>query len=78
MKAKFKVDNVTLREGGETLILIPVSSGKYGPNGENEDCEFARYTPGGKIELYITNPALFGKFKPGDAYYVDFTKASAN
>jgi hypothetical protein len=39
---------------------------------ESEDNTFARYTPGGNLELSITNPALFDKLEKGQKFYVDF------
>ena len=62
----------------ENLKFHAVSGDKpYGPNGENEDNTFARYTPMASLEMSILNPELFGKFKEGDAFYVDFTPVSA-
>ena len=48
----------------------------YGPNGENEDNTFALFTPSGNLTLNINNPALLGKLKPGQRYYLDFTEAA--
>ena len=53
----------------ETLTLYPVTGGS------DENKSFSNSTPSGKIEIQITNPELFGKFKTGESYYVDFTKA---
>lgn len=35
---------------------------------------WSKYTPSGKIELQINNPAAFEQFKLGQAYFVDFTE----
>lgn len=48
---------------------------KFGPNGENEDNSYARWTPTGSMKLAITNPNLYGAFKEGKRYYVDITEA---
>lgn len=45
----------------------------FGPNGESEDNSFARWTPTGSMQMTVTNPALFGAFKPGQKFYVDLT-----
>ena len=42
---------------------------------KNNQYIYARNTPTATIEIYITNPELLGKFKPGDKYYVDFKPA---
>ena len=76
MHAKFRVTEV--KPGGEnyeSVSFASVTDSKYGPNGENEDNEFARWTPSGHCSLSITNPALVGKFKVDEKYYVDFTLA---
>lgn len=73
MRAKMTVRSVEKFQQGESLKMAPVC-GKLGENGESEDNTFARYTPSGSLELSITNPALFDQIKPGDTFYVDFTK----
>lgn len=74
MRAKVKCTNVTdYGNNSQTVVFNPVSSGSYGPNGESEDNTFARYTPAGEIKLSINNPALYGKIKLGQLFYVDFT-----
>jgi len=69
MKAKMRVDSVCLTEYGEVLKMSAVT------NGTAEDNTFSKFTPAGSVELTITNPELSGKFKPGQAFYVDFTEA---
>lgn len=61
----------------ETLSMSPVCPAKFGPAGEHEDNDFHRWSPTGSFELTITNPSLFGKFTPGQKYYVDFSLADA-
>lgn len=75
MRAKVKVSSVELTEYGEVIKAAPVCGNKaFGPNGESEDNTFARFTPSGAIQLTINNPELFGKIKPGQHFYTDFTK----
>lgn len=38
---------------------------------------WSKYTPGGSINLTISNPDAFNAFKPGETYFVDFTPAPA-
>lgn len=81
MRAKFKVDAInasTSTDGSvssESISMSPVFADNYGPNGENEDNDFARYTPSGNLQMVITNPALFDTMVVGEKYYLDFTKA---
>lgn len=75
MRAKFQVQSVTGSEAYESLSMTAVTGKEpYGPNGESEDNTFARYTPSASLTMSITNPALIGKIKQGDVFYVDFTK----
>jgi hypothetical protein len=75
MRAKFKVESVTKFEGQENLKLSAVCANSFGPNGESEDNDFARYTPSGDLQMTVNNPDLLGKINPGEKYYLDFTKA---
>lgn len=74
MRAKFLVEKVDKYESGQSLQMRPVCADQYGANGENEDNDFARWTPGGSLQMTITNPDLFDQFNVGDKYYLDFTK----
>jgi hypothetical protein len=58
LKAKFRCQSVQKFEGSERAECYPV----YG-NGE-ENKSYATATPGGKLELGITNPDAFGYFEP--------------
>jgi hypothetical protein len=52
------------------VTLMPVF-GTYGDGKDNES--WSKYTPSGKIEMSITNPAAIDKLEKGKAYFVDFT-----
>lgn len=67
-RAKFNVAEITKQGngGGTRVTLMPVTTGS------EENKNFWKFTPAGKIELHITN--LDVKFEFGE-YYVDFTKA---
>lgn len=78
MRAKFYITQIEKpSESFEKLHFYPVTDKPYGPDGENEDNTFARWTPSGELTLGITNPALIGTFKEGEKYYLDFTLATA-
>ncbi len=71
-RAKFKVTEVTEREGGgHEVKLLPVTGGSP----ENES--FYKWTPGGNISLGTINEEAAKQFKPGKEFYVDFTPAEA-
>jgi hypothetical protein len=72
------VNQVTHTTYGEKVELSCVSkSGSYAADGLDEDNTFAKFSPSGSCVIQIANPALFGAIKPGEKYYLDFTKASA-
>lgn len=55
-----------------TITLVPVF-GSYGDGKVNES--WSKYTPSGKLEMAVTNPAGIEQFEIGKAYYLDFTPA---
>lgn len=82
MRAKVQVTEVKefTEEGkretsAEKLSFSPVAADSFDANGVSEDNDFARWTPTGLVELYVTNPTLFGKFKVNAKFYIDFTPA---
>lgn len=79
MRAKLQVSAVTPHGEpvvGETLKMHAVSkSDGYPADGSDDDNTYARWSPSASFEIYIANPALFGQFKPGEKFYVDFTPA---
>lgn len=58
----------------ETLQMHAVCAPKYDESGLDEDNTFAKFSPGAQLSINIANPALWGHFKVGDRFYVDFTK----
>jgi len=52
-----------------TITLQPV----YGDGSDN--AQWSKWTPQGKIEMMITNPAAIEGFELGKSYFVDFTPA---
>lgn len=75
MRAKLQISHIT-RHSAECEVLVfhaVCKSGPYPADGSDEDNTFAKFSPSAKLELTIANPALIGKFNPGEKYYVDFT-----
>lgn len=75
MRAKMRINHIDRRyDGFETLHANPVAASKYPDDGSDEDNTYAKFSPSGVLQLTVANPALLGKFKEGDVFYVDFTK----
>lgn len=75
MRAKFHCTTVVGNDHStsgdnhyEDIHMAPVVG-----DGSTENESFSRYTPSGSLEFRITNPDLFGKIKPNDQFYLDFT-----
>jgi hypothetical protein len=81
MRAKLQISSVTPSEHNaeqETLRFHGVSRNEaYPEDGSDENNTFAKFSPCVDLEIVIANPALLGKFKPGDTFYVDFTPVPA-
>ena len=77
MRAKMRVESVEYFEGSERLKFRAVGASRYPNDGTDEDNTYARFTPSAELTLTVTNPALRGKFEPGQTYYVDFTAVPA-
>lgn len=75
MRAKMVVSTVESHEGGvEVLRLRAVArSDSYPADGRDENNTYAKFSPSASLELHVNNPALFGRIKAGEHYYVDFT-----
>ena len=80
MRAKMLVASVIPHESGEgeTLNFSAVSkSDPYDEDGSDENNTYANFTPTANLSMEVVNPALLGKIKVGEAYYLDFTLAEA-
>lgn len=76
MRAKFVVRKVEqTSDTWQNVTLHAVTDKPFDSEGNSEDNTFARYTPVGALTMSINNPALMGKLKEGEKYYLDFTKA---
>lgn len=40
-----------------------------------ENKSWSKYTPGGQLQMYITNPAAFEQFESGKEYFIDISPA---
>lgn len=70
LRAKFKCNAVTIREGQEEVVLNAV----YGADG-TDNGQWSKWTPSGELKMTITNESAFGVLKVGEEYFLDFTKA---
>jgi len=83
MRAKLQVGSVipnqdtTGQTTSEQVTFFGVArtNGYAETDGLDEDNTFARYSPSANFQILIANPALFGKFEPGQKFYVDFSPA---
>jgi hypothetical protein len=76
MRAKLQVSEVQSTATSERLTFRAVGkAGGYPADGSDEDNSFARWTPSAELTMTVNNPALLGKYKSGDKFYVDFTPA---
>lgn len=70
VKAKFRCTSVTNHDGGtETCSFVPVSGGS------DENKQWSKYTPSGRLEMSITADGAQGQFKPGREYYLTIVEA---
>jgi hypothetical protein len=73
VRAKFEVQSVTSLKFGTSrafnVTLHPVMSGS------DENRNFFKASPGGKIEVLTVNEEAAVQFEPGKQFYVDFTEA---
>ena len=81
MRAKFQLNSIQQFGNGKEITGEKLSfsavakSGGYPTDGSDEDNTYAKFTPSASCEVHVANPALFGKFIPGQKYYVDFSLA---
>ena len=69
MRAKFHVNSITYDGYGQSVKMQAVH------DGSPENNQFAKATPSGNLEMYISNDAAMDFLKVRHAYYLDFTPA---
>lgn len=69
VRAKFKVDFITIHAESREVKMSAVTSGS------EENKSFSKWTPTASLSMNISNPECFDKFEVGKEYYIDFTKA---
>lgn len=76
VRAKFRcqaIQHLTTSSPGDVaahLTFFPVYE-----DGSGQNASWSKYTPNGKLEMTITNPAAIEAFELGKAYFLDFTPA---
>ena len=79
MRAKMKLNKVTSTDGFDALEFSAVcKTGSYPADGSDEDNTYAKFSPTGELKLTVANPALLGRFRAGQKFYVDFTLVPAS
>lgn len=76
VQAKFWVQNIQ-HQGPSTSEADPVATVTLVPvyGSDDENATWSKYTPSGKIEMCITNPAAIEQFELGEEYLITFAKA---
>lgn len=77
MRAKLQISHIEQFGESERLHFHGVAAKAYPADGSDEDNTFAKFSPSVELKITIANPALVGKFKPGEKFYLDFTPADA-
>ncbi|QHP55023.1 hypothetical protein EH203_14950 [Pectobacterium carotovorum subsp. carotovorum] len=44
-------------------------------SGSEENQAWSKLTPGGQLQMHISNPAAFSQFEQGKEYYIDISPA---
>ena len=70
-RCKFRVTNVSEPFVGPERQQQITLAAQYCPDTVPEDRNFSKFTPNGKMEFTVTNPAVIDRFKPGQEYYID-------
>ena len=78
-RALFTVNDVLARQdsAGKTVSQIVRMNPSYVSNPENPNHAFWKATPTGNLEMTINNEQVFGFFKPGKSYWLDFTEVES-
>lgn len=78
VRAKFfvtEIKHTCSNSPGETFATITMAPVYQGKDGKPANAEWSKYTPSGKLEMCVTNPAAVEKFEVGKSYFIDFSPA---
>ena len=75
VRAKLRVSSIRQQFVGEGVP--PQEVVELSAVCDDANKSWSQYTPQGRIELHITNPAASSQFRVGAHFYVDFTEAPA-
>lgn len=83
MRAKLRVGSVIPHKDAEGKTIservvfhgVAKNDGPYPADGSDENNTYAKFSPSALFDIQIANPALLGKYEPGNTFYVDFTPA---
>ncbi|MEZ2586139.1 hypothetical protein ACBQ10_16395 [Kluyvera intermedia] len=67
VRAKFRCNHIDKAENDShrTVHMSPVTADTP------ENKTWSRYTPGGLLQMHISNPAAYDQFEQGKEYYID-------
>jgi len=70
VRCKFKLESIKrTASNGASIEMTPVASGS------EENKQFFKWTPSGRIEFATVNEAAIEKLEIGKEYYIDITPA---
>lgn len=71
VRAKFHCHFIQKAEDDShrTIHMSPVAADT------EENKTWSKYTPGGQLTMYVSNPAAFGQFEQGKEYFIDIQPA---
>jgi hypothetical protein len=70
IRAKVRISQVTKCDGGHEIV----EANAIYANGGNENASFSKFTPQLSLRMQIDNPAAQGVLRPGEEFYLDFTR----
>lgn len=62
----------TAGKTGEEITLSAVYSEKEGSANQT----WSKWTPTGNLKFFVTNPEVFGQFRPGQFYFADLVETT--
>jgi hypothetical protein len=68
IRARFKCYSVTHDSGKNEIVVLQAA---YGTRDANDNVQWSKYTPNGKLEMTISQDGAQNQFVPGLDYYLD-------